>query len=78
MNSENEKTKEFLVKFAEAIDLEDVELTIKTKLDDFEWDSLAAISAIALIDEIFGVVINIDQLSKCLNIEDIINIALEK
>ena len=33
MNSENEKTKEFLVKFAEAIDLEDVELTIKTKLD---------------------------------------------
>lgn len=39
-----------------------------------EWDSMAVISAIAMIDDIFGKEIEPDEVKKCKTVKDIIDI----
>jgi len=45
-----------------------------SNLSELEWDSMALISTMALIDEIFGIVVSGDQLTDCSTIGDILNL----
>ena len=71
--SMNMEIKEFIEKFAEAIDVEDVESlkeTTEFKILD-EWSSLAALSVIAMIDEEYNVVIKGDDIRRLDTIKDL-------
>ena len=54
--------KEFIEKFAEAIDIEANELTADTEFRTLdEWDSVAYISVIAMMDEEYDIQIEMPQ-----------------
>ena len=74
MNKDFDKTKEFLSKMAEALEIEDDNISENSNLSDFNFDSLAIISTISLVDEFFNTVISMDQLSSCKKIQDIIEL----
>ena len=53
---------EFIEKFAEAIDIEASELTADTEFRNLdEWDSVAYISVIAMMDEEYDIQIEMPQ-----------------
>ena len=53
---------EFIEKFAEAIDIEASELTVDTEFRTLdEWDSVAYISVIAMMDEEYDIQIEMPQ-----------------
>lgn len=53
---------EFIEKFAEAIDVEASELTADTEFRNLdEWDSVAYISVIAMMDEEYDIQIEMSQ-----------------
>ena len=55
----------FIEKFAEAIDIESSELTAETEFRTLdEWDSVAYISVIAMMDEEYGIQIEMNQFKK--------------
>ena len=64
---------DFIEKFAEAVEIEDASVlsanTVFRKLK--EWDSLAYLSVIALLDEEFGVQIEMDDFRKLNTIQEI-------
>ena len=70
----DDNLKPFLEELAEALDIEDQELEVTTKLEDLDWDSLAVISSIALIDEYFNRKISANEISQCSTIGDLLNI----
>ena len=74
MDTFDKNVEEFLDKLSDSIETDQINLSLSTKLDDIDWDSLAAISSIALIDEIFGIVISVEKLSRCETIGDIIEL----
>lgn len=56
------------------LELEPQDFTPETKLDDLEeWDSLAAISYIVMMDEEFNVVAKPDDIKKFETIQDILD-----
>ncbi|MBS4058285.1 MAG: acyl carrier protein [Bacteroidales bacterium] len=65
----------FINLFAEVLELEDdhnlTTITIFRELD--EWDSLAYLSVIAMIDEEFDIVIEGNDFKKLITIGDLIN-----
>lgn len=69
--------KEFIEKFAEAIEIEDA--TILTPDTEFrtldEWDSLSYLSIIAMIDEEFDVQIETPEFKQQKTIQDLYNTA---
>jgi acyl carrier protein len=71
---------EFLKRFCE--ELEDVELNSIDKSTDFknidEWDSLVALSIIAMIDEEFEIRVTGSDLMKSKTIEDLYNLIQSK
>lgn len=54
---------------------EDLDLT---KLEIVPWDSLAVVSTIAIIDEIFDITVDGRSLSGCKKLQDIINLINSK
>ena len=66
--------KKFIAQFAEVLELdENHELTTETIFRDLEqWDSLAYLSVIAMIDEEYDVVIEGNEFKKLLTIGDLI------
>ena len=70
-----ESKKLFLEKMADVLDVSPDELSGETKLDELDWDSLAAISAIALADECFGITIPVEGLIKCKTLDDVMQLA---
>ncbi len=69
--------KEFIEKFAEAVDVETVEsLSGDTKFRDLdEWSSLASLSLIAMYDEEYGKTVNGNSIRSCETIEDLYKLA---
>lgn len=67
--------KDFISKFAEAIDAEaPEELTVSTQFRKLgEWNSLAVLSVIVLLDEEYGVQIESTQFKQLQTIGDIIS-----
>ena len=64
--------KKFLESFAEAMEIEDRTLEMGDNFREFEeWDSLANLSVIAMIDEEFEVVIEADDFAKMNTLQDV-------
>lgn len=62
---------EFREGMAEILEVEPQEVTPDFQLDETVWDSLAIVSAIALIDEVYNDTVSADALSDCRTIGDI-------
>ena len=58
------------------IDLDKVQPELS--LDDVDWDSVAIISTIALVDEVYGVFLDGDILSNCNSVKDIMDLIEKK
>jgi len=69
-----EKKETFFNEFANLLDIERSNLSENTLFNDLEWDSMAVISTIALIDEIFDIVISGDELLNCSSISDVFSL----
>jgi acyl carrier protein len=61
----------FMGKLSEVLQVDSDMLTEDFKLDDEIWDSLAVMSAIAAIDEVYGVTVPAKPLKNCINVRDI-------
>lgn len=62
---------EFYTEMAEILELEPDEVTPDLRLEDTNWDSLAVVSTIALIDELYDEAISADALNDCDTVGDI-------
>tara|TARA_Y100001968_G_C19423202_1_gene752913 strand:- start:490 stop:744 length:255 start_codon:yes stop_codon:yes gene_type:complete len=69
-----EKLDSFLNQMADIFEMSSDELKIDLDAAKLEWDSLAIISTIALIDEQFGVMIPGVDLNKCSSINEILSL----
>ena len=67
--------KEFIEKFAEIFDDVDIaSLSGETKFRDLDdWDSIAGLSVIGMVDEEYGVTFNADDMKACQTIADLYN-----
>lgn len=66
---------DFLVELAELLELERAELTSNYQLEENEnWDSLALISVIVMIDEHFQLTISNEELRRCAVVGDLLNL----
>ena len=62
----------FFEEFSSLIGVERSSISNNSRLDELEWDSMALISTMALIDEIFDIVVSGDKLTECITIGDIL------
>ena len=69
--------KDFIEKFAEQVEVEDVEaLTADTKFHELdEWSSLSVMILVAFFDEEFDKEIGDKEIKACQTIQDLYNIA---
>lgn len=71
--------KDFLKKFAEVLEVEDRELSLNDKFREYdEWDSLAFLSVIAMIDEEYDVLIEGKDFKNLETLGDILNAIKER
>lgn len=74
-----EMEKEFLEKLKEALEIEDRELVLTDKFREYpEWNSLAFLSVIAMIDEEYDVIIEGKDFRKLETVGDIISAINER
>ena len=57
---------------AEILEVDAANITPELKLGDYVWDSLAIISVIALVDEVYDQMLNGQALADCVTISDIL------
>lgn len=70
---------QFIVRFAEALEIEAATLDGGTEFKTLaNWDSLAALSVIAMIDELYGASIGGDELEKALTLDDLRHVVAAK
>jgi acyl carrier protein len=62
---------------AEILEMEPGEVTPDLVLADVTWDSLAIVSTIALVDEVYDVALSPTKLAECATIADIEKLAVE-
>ena len=60
--------------FAEILEIEAGSVVPQLDLAAHNWDSLAIVSTIALVDELYGVVLDGKSLGKCKTVADIRNL----
>ena len=71
--------KEFLEKFKEVLEIEDRDLSLSDKFREYEeWDSLAFLSVIAMIDEEYDVLIDGKDFKELQTLGDILNAIKER
>lgn len=68
----------FYEELAEILELEPGQVTPELRLEDTPWDSLAVVSSIALIDELYDVAVSADALNNCETVGDIDNLILRE
>ena len=61
----------FYDELAEILEIEADQISPDLRLDETPWDSLAVVSTIALIDELYDVAVSADALNKCETVGDI-------
>ena len=74
MGFSSQTIEEFLSKLADALEVEVNTLSIDTRLSSLDWDSLAIIYTIALVDECLGKVLSAEKIAECQTIGDIIEL----
>ena len=77
MSHSEQKIEEFLSQLSEEFEMGQDKISLDSKLSELDWDSLAIISAIAVADKCFDVVISIEKLSECKTINDIVELTYE-
>lgn len=70
----NEKLDVFYEEFSSLMGIDKSSFSNDTKLSNLDWDSMALISTMALLDEVFGIVVSGDKLTKCITVNDIISL----
>ena len=70
----SEKDQLFLAALADALELENTALSTTTSFGEIDWDSLAVITTIALIDEHFGVLVSGQAISECSGFSDLFSL----
>lgn len=64
----------FIELLKDVLEIEDHEVNLTDKFRDYdEWDSLARLSVIAMLDEEFDVIIEDAEFKKLVTVEDLIN-----
>lgn len=66
---------EFYEGMAEILEIEPSEIRPDLSLEEVSWDSLAVVSTIALVDDVYGVTLNPNALAECSTISDIERLA---
>jgi acyl carrier protein len=61
----------FHEELAEILELDVDQVTPELRLEDTPWDSLAVVSTIALIDELYDVAVSADALNNCETVGEI-------
>lgn len=62
---------EFYEGLAEILEVELQEVNSEMELEEGSWDSLAVVSTIALIDEVYDRAVGADALAECKKVSDI-------
>ena len=71
--------KKFIELFQEILEIEDQEVKPEAKFRDFEeWDSLAVLSVLAMINEEYDVIIPRSEFDKVYTLEELYNLAQTK
>ena len=69
---------EFLKIFADTLEVSD-EVTLNTKRTDIaEWDSMGQISIMSMLEEKFGITLEMEELVSLERIQDIVNILKQR
>jgi len=64
----------FIEEFKNALEIEDREIELSDKFREYsEWDSLAQLTLIAMLDSEFGVSIESKDFEKLITVEDLLN-----
>lgn len=61
----------FIEGLAEILETEVANIQQDTLLGDFAWDSLAVVSTMALVDDVYSVMLDGQALAKCQTVGDI-------
>jgi acyl carrier protein len=70
---------EFIRNFAEAVETNTSDLFPDTAFKDLTlWDSMAALSVIAMVDEYYSIVLSGDQIEKSATLEDLFKLIINK
>lgn len=59
---------------AEILQVDADQLVPQFELNENNFDSLALISTIAIVDEHFGITLNVDKLTACQNIQSLLDL----
>jgi acyl carrier protein len=62
---------EFYEGLAEILEVDVDQVTSELRLEEGGWDSLAVVSTIALIDDVYDVTVHPDKLGQCQTVADI-------
>lgn len=62
---------EFYEGLAEILEVEPGEISSATELEEGAWDSLAVVSTIALIDDVYDITVHPEKLSACKTVADL-------
>lgn len=62
---------EFYEGLAEVLEIDTQDVTPELELTGENWDSLAVVSTIALIDDVYDVMVNPESLAECKTVGDI-------
>ena len=73
-NTFEKKLDLFYEEFASLLGIEKNAISESSILSELEWDSMALISTMALIDEVFALVVSGDQLTECITVADILKL----
>ena len=63
--------KHFAEGLAEILEIDPTNVTSTLILTEHNWDSLAVVSTIAMVDEVFNVALNGQALARCVTVADI-------
>jgi len=74
----SEKTIAFLVELADILEVDPARVTVDFSFSEIDWDSLAVVSSIALIDEHFDVIVGGQALSDCGGVSDLLALVDDK
>ena len=65
---------DFFEGIAEILEIDTNLVTKELALHDYAWDSLAVVSVMAMVDDVFSVMLDGQSLAKCVTVADILQL----
>ncbi|MES2105941.1 MAG: phosphopantetheine-binding protein [Pseudomonadota bacterium] len=69
---------EFFEGMAEILEIDADKVNVELNLVDYAWDSLSIVSTMALVDDIYNIMLDGQSLAKCEKIADILALVESK